>query len=137
MTGFKPRGRLLKESDLDASIRFQDAVCDSPTAATPTKDIPGTDTAAARALKVEYHDVSKKVAEVYSTGCHRKWVSAARGHVLGGKEAYSAADNEDIDKLARLVLALRQEILSAGFEIDAFNFEDPALRVHEDANRLV
>ncbi|KAK3272696.1 hypothetical protein CYMTET_19023 [Cymbomonas tetramitiformis] len=138
MTGLKSRRRLLKESDFDASIRLQDAVRDSPTAATPTNVTPGIDTAAARALKVEYDDVSKKVAEVYSsTGRHRKWASAARGHVLGGKDVYFAADGEDIDKLTRLVLTLRHEILSVGLDIDAFNFDDPALGVHEDVNKLM
>ncbi|KAK3253681.1 hypothetical protein CYMTET_37077 [Cymbomonas tetramitiformis] len=130
----------MKESDLDASIRMQDAVRDSPTPATPTKPVPaaGADTAATRASKVEYDNVSKIVSDLYSTGRrHRKWASAARAHVLGGEEVYFEADGGDTDKLARLVIALRQEILSAGLEIDVFNFDDPELVVHEDVNKLV
>ncbi|KAK3282027.1 hypothetical protein CYMTET_10214, partial [Cymbomonas tetramitiformis] len=129
----------MKESDLDASIRLQDAVRDSPTPATPTKPIHavGADTTAARASKFEYDNVSKIVSDVYSTGQHRRWASAARGHVLGGKEVYFEADGSDTDKLAMLVIALHQKILSAGPEIDVFNFDHPELVVHEDVNKLV
>ncbi|KAK3283659.1 hypothetical protein CYMTET_8652 [Cymbomonas tetramitiformis] len=58
--------------------------------------------------------------------------------VLGGKDVYSfEADGSDTNKLATLVIALRQEILSAGLEIDVFNLDDPELVVHEDINKLV
>ncbi|KAK3240764.1 hypothetical protein CYMTET_49415 [Cymbomonas tetramitiformis] len=104
----------MKESDLDASIRLQDAL-----------------------PKVEYDGVSKIVSDIYLTGRYRKWASAARGHVLGGKDVYFEADGNDTEKLARLVIALRQEILSAGLEIDVFNFDDPEKMVHEDITKLV
>ncbi|KAK3270870.1 hypothetical protein CYMTET_20750 [Cymbomonas tetramitiformis] len=133
-------GRLHVTTGSRVGYKPQSINRDSPTPATPTKPVHvyGADTVATRASKVEYAGVSKIVSGIYSTGRHCKWASAAaRGHVLGGKEAYFEADGSDTEKLARLVIAMRQEVLSAGLEIDVFNFDDPEKVVHEDVNKLV
>ncbi|KAK3245952.1 hypothetical protein CYMTET_44498 [Cymbomonas tetramitiformis] len=93
---------------------------------------------AVRVTRAAYEAVSKTVAEIYSTGRHRKWAKAMRGHILGGADVYFEATYADIDKLAKLVINVKQDIQSAGLtSTDVFEFDDPTLRVHEDINRLV
>ncbi|KAK3272830.1 hypothetical protein CYMTET_18897 [Cymbomonas tetramitiformis] len=85
MAALRTRRRLVKESDLDASIRLQDAVRDSPTRL-------------------------RRLQSLY---------------LLLGLTQLRPEPRSDTEKLARLVIARRQEILSAGLEIDVFNFDDP------------
>ncbi|KAK3258182.1 hypothetical protein CYMTET_32764 [Cymbomonas tetramitiformis] len=56
---------------------------------------------------------------------------------LAARRCISRPTGSDTEKLARLVIALRQEILSSGLEIDVFNFNYPEKAVHEDINKLV
>ncbi|KAK3270320.1 hypothetical protein CYMTET_21277 [Cymbomonas tetramitiformis] len=48
------------------------------------------------------------------------------------------ADYTGIDKFAKLVIGVKQAILSVGPEVDVFDFDDPTLHaVHEEINKLV
>ncbi|KAK3261008.1 hypothetical protein CYMTET_30069 [Cymbomonas tetramitiformis] len=106
-------------------------VRDSPTPCTP-KLAPtpaaalGTDTAAVRATRATYEEIAKKVADIYANGRHQKWAKAMRRHVLGGNDKCLEADDAaDTDKLAKLAVSLKTEILSAGLDdVDVFDFED-------------
>ncbi|KAK3274997.1 hypothetical protein CYMTET_16848 [Cymbomonas tetramitiformis] len=70
------RRKLLKESDLDASIRRLDAVRDSPTCRTPPVPIPAasdeTDDDETKAARDKCIEDKKLFDGVYSKGRHRK-----------------------------------------------------------------
>ncbi|KAK3275060.1 hypothetical protein CYMTET_16793 [Cymbomonas tetramitiformis] len=90
------RRKLLKESDLDSSIRLLDAVRDSPTCRTPPVPIPAAphakDDDATKAAREKYEEAKDIVNGIYSKGRHRKWVEAIRHHKL--EEHYFGDDTE-------------------------------------------
>ncbi|KAK3255539.1 hypothetical protein CYMTET_35278 [Cymbomonas tetramitiformis] len=87
--------RLLKESDLEAAIRLQDAVRNSSTPHT-LPDLPPPDPA-------PDDDDS----------------------VLAVSQHYQDQLKLDIDKLGKLVVALKTEFISAGLDVFSFDFENP------------
>ncbi|KAK3234086.1 hypothetical protein CYMTET_55652 [Cymbomonas tetramitiformis] len=137
-TRIKAKRKLLKESDLDSSLRLADAVRNSPTVRTPPVPIPPAPAenelpAVARARQ-EFEDVKSIVNSIYSKGRHRKWAKAIKQHALGG-EYFDASDN--VSKLAKIIVALKAEIVTAGLDPDVFDMDNPALVVHRSVNELV
>ncbi|KAK3239536.1 hypothetical protein CYMTET_50540 [Cymbomonas tetramitiformis] len=115
----KARRKLLKESDLDASIKLLDAEDDEDTVAVWTNN------EAAKAI----------VDGVYAKGRHRKWSKAIRQHHLG--DDYFD-DSTEVSKLAKVIVAIKSEIVTAGLENDVFNLDNPALGgVQRFVNELV
>ncbi|KAK3244286.1 hypothetical protein CYMTET_46096 [Cymbomonas tetramitiformis] len=57
--------------------------------------------------------------------------------VLGDKNKRFEAVPKDIDKLGKLVVALKTEFLSAGLDVSSFEFEHGPTRVIEAVNELV
>ncbi|KAK3244047.1 hypothetical protein CYMTET_46326 [Cymbomonas tetramitiformis] len=121
--------KLLREFDLDSSIRLVDAVRDSPTVRTPPVPAPPApaqgDTPAILLARQRYEGAKTAVNAIYSKGRHRKWAKAIKQHALGG-DYFSAKD--DVSKLAKIVIALiKAEIVTAGLEPDVFDLDSPAL----------
>ncbi|KAK3257676.1 hypothetical protein CYMTET_33247, partial [Cymbomonas tetramitiformis] len=113
-TRIKAKRKLLKESDLDSSLRLADAVRNYPTVRTPPVPIPPAPAenelpAIARARQ-KFEDVKSIVNSIYSKGRHPKWAKAIKQHALGG-EYFDASD--DVSKLAKIIVALKAEIATA------------------------
>ncbi|KAK3276503.1 hypothetical protein CYMTET_15422 [Cymbomonas tetramitiformis] len=137
-TRIKAKRKSLKESDLDSSLRLADVVHNSPTVRTlpvPAPPAPAQDElpAVARARQ-KFGDIKTIVNAIYSKGRHRKWAKAIKQHALGG-EYFDASD--DVSKLAKIIVALKVEIVTAGLDSDAFDLDDPTLVVHRSINELV
>ncbi|KAK3265305.1 hypothetical protein CYMTET_26001 [Cymbomonas tetramitiformis] len=127
----KVKRKLLKESDLDSSLRLADAIRNSPTVRTPPVPIPPAPSAneapAAALVRQKFEDVKSIVDVIYSKGRHRKWAKAIKGHALGG-DYFDASD--DVSKLAKVIVALKAEIVTAGLDPDVFDMDNPTLAVH-------
>ncbi|KAK3249105.1 hypothetical protein CYMTET_41455 [Cymbomonas tetramitiformis] len=69
---------------------------------------------------------------------HRAWGKALRTYVGAWRQEHGRfeAVPKDIDKLGKLVVALRTEFQSAGLDVSSFDFENPT-RVIEAVNELV
>ncbi|KAK3246712.1 hypothetical protein CYMTET_43760 [Cymbomonas tetramitiformis] len=132
------RRKLLKESDLDSSIRLPDAVRDSPTCHTPPVHIPPPRTELETddfRVAREKHESSKDiVATIYSKGRHRKWAKAVRQHQLGGDYF---GDATDVSKLAKMVIAIKSEMSTTGLNCDVFDLDNPTLGVQRTINQLL
>ncbi|KAK3272467.1 hypothetical protein CYMTET_19240 [Cymbomonas tetramitiformis] len=78
------------------------------------------DTPAIVLARQRYDDAKTAVNAIYSKGRHRKWAKAIKQHALGG-DYFSAKD--DVSKLAKIVVALKAEIVTAGLEPDVFDLD--------------
>ncbi|KAK3264584.1 hypothetical protein CYMTET_26687 [Cymbomonas tetramitiformis] len=120
--------KLLREFDLDSSIRLVDAVRDSPTVRTPP--VPASpapaqgDTPAIVLARQRYEGAKSAVNAIYSKGRHRKWAKAVKQHALAG-DYFSAKD--DVSKLAKIVVDLKAEIVTAGLEPGVFDLDNPTV----------
>ncbi|KAK3269289.1 hypothetical protein CYMTET_22265 [Cymbomonas tetramitiformis] len=132
------RRKRLKESDLDSSIRLPDAVRDSPTCRTPPVPIPPPrtelETDAIRVAREKYESSKDIVVTIYSKGSHRKWAKAVRQHQLGGDYF---GDSTDVSKLAKMVIAIKSEMSTAGLCCDVFALDNPTLGVQRVINELL
>ncbi|KAK3263756.1 hypothetical protein CYMTET_27461 [Cymbomonas tetramitiformis] len=130
--------KLLKESDLDSSVRLSDAVRDSPTCRTPPVPIlpprAEHETDAVRIAREGYASAKDIVATIYSKGRHRKWAKAVHQHQLGGDYF---GDATDVSKLAKVVIAIKSEISTAGLSCDVFDLDNPTLGVQRAINELL
>ncbi|KAK3239135.1 hypothetical protein CYMTET_50917, partial [Cymbomonas tetramitiformis] len=115
-TRIKAKRTLLKESDLDSSLRLADAVRNSPTVRTPPVPAPPApaqdELPAMVQARQKFEDVKAIVNAIYSKGRHRKWAKVIKQHALG-------------------------EIITAGLDSDVFDLDDPTLVVHRSINELV
>ncbi|KAK3245730.1 hypothetical protein CYMTET_44719, partial [Cymbomonas tetramitiformis] len=59
---------------------------------------------------------------IYSKGRHRKWAKAIRQHQLGG-DYFN--DGTDVSKLAKVIVAIKSEISTAGLDCDVFDLDHP------------
>ncbi|KAK3279518.1 hypothetical protein CYMTET_12613 [Cymbomonas tetramitiformis] len=130
--------KLLKESDLDASIRLLDAVRDSLTCRTPPVPVLAApddkDDDATRAVRTKYEEDKDIIGGVYSEVRHRKWAKAIRQHRLG--DDYSG-DAIDVSKLAKVIVALMSELTTASLGIDVFDLDHPTPGAQRFVNELV
>ncbi|KAK3238637.1 hypothetical protein CYMTET_51368 [Cymbomonas tetramitiformis] len=138
-TRIKAKRKVLKESDLDSSLRLADAVRNSPTVRTPPVPIPPAPAqdelpAVARAPQ-KFEDVKSIVNFIYSKGWHRKWAKVIKQHALGG-EYFDASD--DVSNWTRLSWPSRRRS-SRPVWIPTFSTwtTPPLLVVHRSVNELV
>ncbi|KAK3262724.1 hypothetical protein CYMTET_28431 [Cymbomonas tetramitiformis] len=134
----RARKRLLRDSDLDASIRLLDAVRDTPTASTPPVVPPAasSNTDAAVALRKHLVDQHATVDAVYKGRLHRAWAKGIREDILGSKKHHYRG-TDDTDRLSELVVQLRTEFESAGLDLAPFDLDDPTSLVIEKVNGLL
>ncbi|KAK3269408.1 hypothetical protein CYMTET_22149 [Cymbomonas tetramitiformis] len=134
----RARKRLLRDSDLDASIRLLDAVRDTPTASTPPVVPPAasSNTDAAVALRKNLVDQHATVDAVYKGRLHRAWAKGICEDILGSKKHYYRG-TDDTDRLSELVVQLRTEFQSAGLDLAPFDLDDPTSLVIEKVNGLL
>ncbi|KAK3241232.1 hypothetical protein CYMTET_48983 [Cymbomonas tetramitiformis] len=138
-TSTRARKRLLKDSDLDASIRLIDAVRDTPTASTPPVVPPAasSNSDAAVALRKHLVDQHAAVDVVYKGRLHRAWAKQGiREDILGSKKHHYRG-TDDADRLSELVVQLRTEFQSAGLDLAPFDLDDPTSLVIEKVNGLL
>ncbi|KAK3242087.1 hypothetical protein CYMTET_48204 [Cymbomonas tetramitiformis] len=137
-TSTRARKRLLKDSDLDASIRLIDAVRDTPTASTPpvVPPNPSSNSDAAVALRKHLVDQHAAVDVVYKGRLHRAWAKGIREDILGSKKHHYRG-TDDTDRLSELVVQLRTEFESAGLDLTPFDLDDPTSLVIEKVNGLL
>ncbi|KAK3232933.1 hypothetical protein CYMTET_56737 [Cymbomonas tetramitiformis] len=133
------RRKLLKESELDSSIRLLDAVRDSPTCRTPPVPVTAAPTALddddSKAAREKYEEAKDIVNGIYPKGRHRKCAKAIRQHQLG--ESYFDNSTE-VSKRVKVIVALnKSEIATAGLDADVFDFDHPNLGVQRFVNALV
>ncbi|KAK3250779.1 hypothetical protein CYMTET_39855 [Cymbomonas tetramitiformis] len=134
----RARKRLLKDSDLDASIRLIDAVRDTPTASTPPVVPPAASSNADAAVALRKHLVDQPAAVdlVYKGRLHRAWAKGIREDILGSKK-HRYRGTDDADRLSELVVQLRTEFQSAGLDLAPFDVDDPTSLVIEKVNGLL
>ncbi|KAK3277232.1 hypothetical protein CYMTET_14748 [Cymbomonas tetramitiformis] len=121
----RTRRSLVRESDLDASIRLRAGVRDSPTPVRPTTPAAaaalGTDTATVRATRAAYERLPRRwprsTPPVDIENGRRPCVGTS---LAGLMSILRRPTPTDIDKLAKLVINVKQEIQSAGLSIDVF-----------------
>ncbi|KAK3247899.1 hypothetical protein CYMTET_42617 [Cymbomonas tetramitiformis] len=92
--------KLLKESDLDSSIKLLDAVRDSPTCRTPPVPIPGAPTALdddTKAAREKYEEAKEIGNYNYSKGRHRKCAKVIRQHQRLGDSYFD--DNTELTEM--------------------------------------
>ncbi|KAK3246195.1 hypothetical protein CYMTET_44258 [Cymbomonas tetramitiformis] len=77
-----------------------------------------------------------KVGDIYAKGRHRQWAKAVCELAVGGKENYFEATG-DSDKLAKIVVVLKNELGSAGLDLAPFAFDDPSKEVIGKVNELL
>ncbi|KAK3239598.1 hypothetical protein CYMTET_50486 [Cymbomonas tetramitiformis] len=137
-TSTRARKRLLKDSDLDASIRLLDAVRDTPTASTPPVVPPAVSSNSDTAVALRKHLVDQHAAVdmVYKGRLHRAWAKGIREDILGSKKHHYRG-TDDTDRLSELVVQLRTEFESAGLDLTPFDLDDPASLVIEKVNGLL
>ncbi|KAK3241615.1 hypothetical protein CYMTET_48636 [Cymbomonas tetramitiformis] len=134
----RARKRLLRDSDLDASIRLLDAVRDTPTASTPpvVPPNPSSNSDTAVALRKHLVDQHATVDAVYKGRLHRAWAKGIREDILGSKKHHYRG-TDDTDRLSELVVQLRTEFESAGLDLAPFDLDDPTSLVIEKVNGLL
>ncbi|KAK3233583.1 hypothetical protein CYMTET_56140 [Cymbomonas tetramitiformis] len=76
-----------------------------------------------------YEGAKSTVNAIYSKERHRKWAKAIKQHALGG-DYFNAKD--DVSKLAKIVVALKAEVVTAGLDPDVFDFDNPTIGVQRD-----
>ncbi|KAK3284258.1 hypothetical protein CYMTET_8086 [Cymbomonas tetramitiformis] len=139
MVNTRAKTGILKESGVDPQLRLLDTVRDSFTPRTPPIATPGSpaanQTVAAAAAKVHFNHLVAKVNAIYPEGRHRAWAKALHEENLGGKQE-RLGDADDAAKLARLVLAVRTEFVSAGLDETFFDLGDLAVRVDAKVKSL-
>ncbi|KAK3272850.1 hypothetical protein CYMTET_18882 [Cymbomonas tetramitiformis] len=137
-TSTRARKRLLKDSDLDASIRLIDAVRDTPTASTPPVVPPAASSNADAAVALRKHLVDQHAAVdlVYKGRLHRAWAKGIREDILGSKKHHYRG-TDDTDRLSELVVQLRTEFESAGLDLAPFDLDDPTSLVIGKVNGLL
>ncbi|KAK3241206.1 hypothetical protein CYMTET_49012 [Cymbomonas tetramitiformis] len=137
-TSTRARKRLLKDSDLDASIRLLDAVRDTPTASTPPVVPPAASSNSDTAVALRKHlvDQHATVDAVYKGRLHRAWAKGIREDILGSKKHHYRG-TDDADRLSELVVQLRTEFQSAGLDLTPFDLDDPTSLVVEKVNGLL
>ncbi|KAK3253903.1 hypothetical protein CYMTET_36866 [Cymbomonas tetramitiformis] len=137
-TSTRARKRLLKDSDLDASIRLLDAVRDTPTASTPPVVPPAVSSNSDTAVALRKHLVDQHAAVdvVYKGRLHRAWAKGIREDILGSKKHHYRG-TDDTDRLSELVVQLRTEFESAGLDLTPFDLDDPTSLVIEKVNGLL
>ncbi|KAK3283091.1 hypothetical protein CYMTET_9196 [Cymbomonas tetramitiformis] len=137
-TSTRARKRLLKDSDLDASIRLIDAVRDTPTASTPPVVPPAASSNSDTAVALRKHLVDQHAAVdmVYKGRLHRAWAKGIREDILGSKKHHYRG-TDDADRLSELVVQLRTEFQSAGLDLAPFDLDDPTSLVIEKVNGLL
>ncbi|KAK3282679.1 hypothetical protein CYMTET_9591 [Cymbomonas tetramitiformis] len=128
-TSTRARWRLLKNSDLDTSIRLSASVRDSPTPSTPPLVVPGAPTSSDtvginKPTRKLYKDNNEKVDIVYSNErVTLAWAKAARELVLGGKEVRFTV-GADVDNLTEIVVILKNDFGSAGPDLASFELDE-------------
>ncbi|KAK3252470.1 hypothetical protein CYMTET_38233 [Cymbomonas tetramitiformis] len=134
----RARKRLLKDSDLDASIRLIDAVRDTPTASTPPVVPPAASSNSDTAVALRKHLVDQHAAVdmVYKGRLHRACAKGIREDILGSKKHHYRG-TDDADRLSELVVQLRTEFQSAGLDLTPFDLDDPTSLVIEKVNGLL
>ncbi|KAK3285480.1 hypothetical protein CYMTET_6912 [Cymbomonas tetramitiformis] len=90
---------------------------------------------AAARVRQKFEDGKSIVNAIYSKGRHRKWAKAIKQHLALGGEYFDASD--DVSKLAKVIVALKAQILTAGLDPDVFDMDEPTLVVHPCINELV
>ncbi|KAK3242749.1 hypothetical protein CYMTET_47567 [Cymbomonas tetramitiformis] len=127
-----------KESDLDACIRLTEAVRDSPTCRTPPVPAPAApstnDNAATVAARDKFEEEKDIVRGIYAKGRYRKWAKAIRQHTLGDK---FFGDSADVSGLAKVVVALKADLVTAGLDTDIFDLDNPNLGMQRFVNELI
>ncbi|KAK3275032.1 hypothetical protein CYMTET_16820 [Cymbomonas tetramitiformis] len=128
-----------KPGQSQEAIRLQDAVRNSSTPHTPPvlppPDPAPDDDDTVLAARQHYQDQIKLVNDVRKESMHRTWGKALRMFVLGDKNKRVEAVPKDINKLGKLVVALKTEFQSAGLDVSSFDFANPS-RVIEAVNEL-
>ncbi|KAK3270423.1 hypothetical protein CYMTET_21185 [Cymbomonas tetramitiformis] len=137
-TSKRARKRLLRDSDLDASIRLLDVVRDTPTASTPPVVPPAASSNSDTAVALRKHlvDQHATVDAVYKGRLHRAWAKGIREDILGSKKQHYRG-TDDTDRLSELVVQLRTEFESAGLDLAPFDLDDPTSLVIEKVNGLL
>ncbi|KAK3270998.1 hypothetical protein CYMTET_20632 [Cymbomonas tetramitiformis] len=122
----RARRRLLRDNDIDASIRLLPAVRDSPTPSTPPEPVPApaqaNDSAGIIQARQLFEENNSKVAVIYAKGRHRQWAKAVRELSLGGKDVYFEAA-KDSEKLWKIVAVLKNEFGFVGLDLASFDFD--------------
>ncbi|KAK3250962.1 hypothetical protein CYMTET_39685 [Cymbomonas tetramitiformis] len=96
----------------------------------------GDDDDTVKADMQHYMDQVKLVMDVRKENRHRAWGKALRMSVLGDKNKRFETVPKDIDKLGKVVVALKTEFMSAGLDVSSFDFEHPT-RIIEAVSELV
>ncbi|KAK3238097.1 hypothetical protein CYMTET_51868 [Cymbomonas tetramitiformis] len=110
---------------LDArwSMKLTTSVRDSPTPSTPPVAAPAApldaDTPGIKAARTLYEDNIVKVDAIYSSGRHRAWAKAVRELALGGKDVRFTAEGADVEKLAKIVIILKNDFSCVGLDLAA------------------
>ncbi|KAK3250660.1 hypothetical protein CYMTET_39979 [Cymbomonas tetramitiformis] len=88
MVSTRSKRSLMRDSDIDASLRLTDAVRNTPTVKTPTFAYPAptSNEDADVATRKYLQEQSKLVDEIYKQRLHRSWAKGIREDILGDKK---------------------------------------------------
>jgi len=134
----KSKRSLLRDSDIDASLRLNDTVRNTPTVRTPAYEFPAatSNEDADVATRKYLQEQSKLVDEIYKQRLHRTWAKGIREDILGDKRHYFSGTT-DASLLSDLVVQLRTEFASAGLELASFDLDEPTALVVGKVNGLL
>ncbi|KAK3240439.1 hypothetical protein CYMTET_49717 [Cymbomonas tetramitiformis] len=138
MVSTRSKRSLMRDSDIDASLRLTDAVRNTPTVKTPTFAYPAptSNEDADVATRKYLQEQSKLVDEIYKQRLHRSWAKGIREDILGDKRHYFSGTT-DANLLSDMVVQLRTEFASAGLELASFDLDEPMALVVSKVNGLL
>ncbi|KAK3279223.1 hypothetical protein CYMTET_12882 [Cymbomonas tetramitiformis] len=138
MVSTRSKKSLMRDSDIDASLRLTDAVRNTPTVKTPNFAYPAptSNEDADVATRKYLQEQSKLVDEIYKQRLHRSWAKGIREDILGDKKHYFSGTT-DANLLSDMVVQLRTEFASAGLELASFDLDEPTALVVSKCNGLL